>query len=225
MKDSVRTWFQSAALLAIGIAPAEFNWAYNPHLVNHPAIFWSIDIVRWTALPALIFLIGLRKKLFTPRDLGFHTRVLNKPHIGWFIAALIIVPYAMGQTFAYMQDWAKELGDYFYFDPTFDYRIMQPAHGPLHFLSGFYLSVTAGLVEEFYYRGLLGRLTGRGALRSPIFVILSVLLFLPPHIYGGSSDVAAAGLFALMAALLYVGIGNIWPIIIGHMLIDLGFFG
>jgi hypothetical protein len=225
MKESWRTWLATAGLLAVGIAPAEFNWAYNPHLVHHPLIFWIIDTARWTVLPALVFWTGIRKRLFTPPDLGFHSRVLDKTNIAWFVAAIVIVPYAMGQAYAYMQDWAMELGDMYPLAPTFDYRQMQPAHaGPLHLLAGLYLATTAGIVEEFYYRGLLGRIIGRGALRSPLFVILSTLLFCPPHLYGGSADVAAAAMFALMSALIDVGLGNIWPLILGHILIDLGFF-
>jgi membrane protease YdiL (CAAX protease family) len=83
------------------------------------------------------------------------------------------------------------------------------------------LALTAGLCEEFLYRGyaltVLSTLTGSIA----IGVIVSTAAFGLAHAYQGWRGVVGTTLFGLFFALVFVYWGSLWPCIIGHALQDL----
>lgn len=82
------------------------------------------------------------------------------------------------------------------------------------------LSVTAGICEEFVYRGLL-----LGALAALIglwpAVIGSTLLFGLAHAYQGVGGVVRTGAFGAVGALLTVFSGSIWVAVAVHAIVDL----
>lgn len=83
------------------------------------------------------------------------------------------------------------------------------------------LALSAGLCEEFLYRGyaltVLSNLTGSTA----IGVIVSTAAFGLAHAYQGKRGIAGTALFGLFFALVVVFWGSLWPCIIGHALQDL----
>ena len=216
---------KALGLLLVGLTPAEFNWIFNPHLVHLPAIFWAVDIFRWVVLPAFIFSWGIRARLFTIRELGLDCRVFGRSNLWMFAATLIAIPALLCWLDPYEFWLAPRLAAA---SPVrFSYQQMIPpvANAPaLHLITAIYFSVGAGLVEEFYYRGLVRYICGRGFLRSCLFIVVSLLLFAPPHLNGGTIGVIYADLFGLGAALIYLAVGNLWPLIIAHILIDFGWF-
>jgi uncharacterized protein len=83
------------------------------------------------------------------------------------------------------------------------------------------LALSAGLCEEFLYRGyalnVLATLTGSVA----IGVIVSTAAFGLAHAYQGRRGVIGTAIFGLFFALVFVYWGSLWPCIIGHALQDL----
>lgn len=83
------------------------------------------------------------------------------------------------------------------------------------------LALSAGVCEEFLYRGyalaVLSSLTGSTA----IGVIVSTAAFGLAHAYQGRRGIAGTALFGLFFALVVVFWGSLWPCIIGHALQDL----
>jgi membrane protease YdiL (CAAX protease family) len=83
------------------------------------------------------------------------------------------------------------------------------------------LALSAGVCEEFLYRGyaltVLATLTGSPA----IGVVVSTAAFGLAHAYQGPRGIAGTTIFGLFFALVFVTWGSLWPCIIGHALQDL----
>lgn len=82
------------------------------------------------------------------------------------------------------------------------------------------LSVTAGICEEFAYRGLL-----LGVLASVIglwpAVLVSSVAFGLAHAYQGAAGVVRTGAVGLVFALMTVFSGSIWIAVVAHAVLDL----
>lgn len=180
---------QIAAILFIGVVPAEFNWAYNPVRANTPWAFWCVDIARFVLLPAILLFWGIDRGLFTTTDLGLHRQIRGRTSPGLFVATMVMVPALLCAIDPYVHQFATR----FYVpnpgQQIFSYTQVLPPPGPetglLRFLAVVYMSITPGFTEEFYFRGLTRRLFRGGAAQSALYVILSSLLFSSVHIYGG----------------------------------------
>ena len=73
----------------------------------------------------------------------------------------------------------------------------------------------------------------RGALRAwvervvpppraaTVFVVTSTALFALVHWENGAAELAAAAVYGLIAAWLYLRMGSLWPLVAAHFLIDL----
>ena len=223
MSDQGNVRLKTFVLLLIGLAPAELNRFYNPLLVHFPPVFWSVDAFRFVVLPLIVLFAGFRWRLFTLSDLGFHRRVFGSRNFAIFLGAMILIPAVMQWIDPHAQKLAFRLAASLHWPPVFSYQQMEPS-GPRRFFIVIYFAVTAGFTEEFYYRGLTRFVCGRGFIRSCMFVIVSSLLFGPPHLYGGAANVIDAEIFALEAALIYLAVGSLWPLIVAHILIDFGYF-
>jgi len=215
-----------ALLLLIGIAPAEFNWLYNPRLAHWPRLFWSVDIARFVLLPALVVAWCVSRRLFTLVDIGLHTRVFGRDNRILFVVALVAIPLLMHWTDPKFVAWAQEVYPPNRREPHFDYAQVLPPRGPetggLRLLAVTYMALSAAAAEEVYYRGILRRLFPRGWLWSIPFVVSSAALFASIHWYGGPAKLLYTGCVGLMTATIYVLTGNLWPLIVGHFVVDFG---
>ena len=83
------------------------------------------------------------------------------------------------------------------------------------------LAFSAGLCEEFLYRGyaitVLATMTGSVAFG----VVISTAAFGLAHAYQGRRGVLGTTIFGLYFALVFVVWGSLWPCIVGHVLQDL----
>src|SRR2546423_1997509 len=95
-----------ACLFLIGIAPAEFNWYYNPRLVDSPRLFWTIDALRFILLPAALVTWGIARGLFSAADLGLHIRVFGRRNPFLFIATLIVIAIVEWHLNSHLVSWA-----------------------------------------------------------------------------------------------------------------------
>jgi len=87
-------------------------------------------------------------------------------------------------------------------------------------LRDFYLvSITAGIVEETFYRGFVIWYLGQF---MPVWsaVVISSAAFGLGHSYQGAGGTLRAGLVGLALATLYVVTGSIWLPIVAHVLLD-----
>jgi membrane protease YdiL (CAAX protease family) len=96
-----------------------------------------------------------------------------------------------------------------------------PETGAYRLLAVFYLAISAGFSEEILFRGLLRRVFGPGLIQTAAFVVISAVAFASVHLFGGHAKAAYAFGHGLAAAAIYAVTGNLWPVIVGHSLIDL----
>jgi membrane protease YdiL (CAAX protease family) len=83
------------------------------------------------------------------------------------------------------------------------------------------LAVTAGVCEEFIYRGFVIAALSRAGLPLWLVVILSSILFGLAHAYQGRSGIVSTGIFGVLLALGRLWLGNLVPVMMWHAGLDL----
>jgi len=214
-----------AALLAIGVAPFLLNGFYNPLLIERPGVFWALDVAAWTAIPVAVYLIGVKRRLFTREELGFHLDIRGKDKAAPFFIGIIALPFVLfwlgGQSseIAWLI-WGEGCGE-----RCFSYRTMLDKMEWGRTVALVYMSISAGVVEEFYYRGALKLLFGPGWMNGLLYVLTSSLLFASVHWEGGVCKLFFTFLFGLAMAVAYLKIRNLWPLVFSHTVVDLFYLG
>ncbi|WP_214777307.1 CPBP family intramembrane glutamic endopeptidase [Exiguobacterium sp. s22] len=84
------------------------------------------------------------------------------------------------------------------------------------------VSVTAGVTEEFIFRGvLLYTITLYIEAPNLTLAVIGGALFGMAHAYQGIKGVLTTGVVGFGLALLYLGMGVLWPVMVIHVLLDL----
>ena len=84
----------------------------------------------------------------------------------------------------------------------------------------FALAVTAGICEEFLYRGFAIAALGRAGLPSWSAVVLSSILFGLAHLYQGRSGLLGTTILGLLFGTARMALGNIVPVAAWHIAVD-----
>ena len=83
------------------------------------------------------------------------------------------------------------------------------------------LAITAGVCEEFIYRGFAIAALSKAGLPLWLVVILSSLLFGLAHAYQGRSGIVSTGIFGVLLAIGRLWLGNLVPVMMWHAGLDL----
>jgi len=83
------------------------------------------------------------------------------------------------------------------------------------------LAITAGVCEEFVYRGFAIAAFSKAGLPLWLVVILSSLLFGLAHAYQGRGGIVSTGIFGVLLALGRLGFGSLVPVMMWHAGLDL----
>jgi len=188
------------AVLVLFIAGSFFRRDLYTHSV---ALYWIFDALKFALLPAAALAILARGYGIRPGDYGIRG-VAKHETWGQFIGLTIFLVLILD--LVYYVTWyvawlllRPELVAPFYkeINPT----------GLLHLPTTLYLAVTAGFVEEVFFRGLpllyLER-KFRGALPRKSYVLGTALIFSAIHWGNGLHEVVATFAFGLLAATLYL---------------------
>jgi membrane protease YdiL (CAAX protease family) len=202
-------------LLLIGITPFLLNGFYNPILISIPAIYWIVEITSWVVIPLIIF-NQLHEYNFDFSQAGFINRTFKIK----FLYHLILVPLVLTLMFILVYDFSKILFPTNYLQMDFNYSMIIPSNRYLMIISVFYMALTAGVVEEFYYRSLLRVIIKN----SYLYIIISSLVFAMVHFEGGIRLIFTALIYGIGASLYFLKTKNIWPLILGHFINDLILF-
>ncbi len=222
---TARQRLQLACLLGAGIAPFYFNGVYNAWLAaHHREWFWRFEVAAWIALPAVILSIAGGRRLVSCRDLGLTADVRGRRRPLEFLALLaVIVPVFIWMEIS-IDRWAFASLPQGWPHPSFAYAQVVPPAGPetgwLRLLALLHLSVTAGVVEEIYYRAAFDRLFPRNRPGAAAYVIASSLVFAGAHWEGGLPAVVVALSMGIFGAIVFRSTGNLWPLLIGHVAVD-----
>jgi uncharacterized protein len=83
------------------------------------------------------------------------------------------------------------------------------------------LAITAGVCEEFIFRGFAIATLSKAGLPLWLGVIFSSILFGLAHAYQGRSGIISTGIFGLLLAVGRIGFGSLVPVMMWHAGLDL----
>jgi hypothetical protein len=196
------------------------NGFYNPLLLNHATLFWFLDVLTYVLIPACVAFV-----LFTRSGLRLSHIGIERPQDkeGWLrlishsllLAVVFHIAYAGAASF-----FAAQYGT----QPLFRYEWMTPKSGLGRELVAIYQGLTAGILEEFYYRGLLVALFSRYKMGQPIMVWIISCLFSLIHWEGGVAALLINFFISLFLTAYYVRFKLLIPLIVAHLLYDWYYF-
>ena len=205
-------------LLVSGILPFFINGALNPVLHPHPLLYWSFEFFAWLFLPAVVFGLAVRKGGLKLSELGLTGNIRGRRRIGWLLVLCVVAGPVDLQIYFNAKIFFDDL---FPSKPLFDYKSVVPDAGILRAVVVVYLGITAGVVEELYFRGFCARISELLSYPRAVYVVGSSLLFGLIHWEGGPSAVLATFTLGLTSALIFLAIRNLWPLIVGHAYTDI----
>jgi hypothetical protein len=217
---------------------------FLPALVHNIPAFVIYDFVKFIGLPGALLWFLHRRLYFGFNELCLIGRgnaylgselavltfwwagflyvvfMLGEPLIMLPLGLLLALPHALLSLLIDLPELDLE------FAAHFGYNMALPDNAILRALVALLFSVTAGVIEEVLYRGLfrqiVAALCGPTAVKTYIFG--SALLFGLAHWEQGSVGLYRATAFGLAAAIVYLKLGDLRPLILAHALIDLYIF-
>jgi hypothetical protein len=210
------------ACAALGIFPYLINGYINSKIAAWPALYWTFEVVCWVVIPGAVFAVLVRRGGLRAADLGLHGRIFGRDSVGLVIlACLVLCPLeavGYGHVYGYFRTFLPDEG-------VFKYQTMIPDGGARRELIALWFALTAGIVEELYFRGLLFRVAGFFPAPRALFLALSPLLFAAIHWESGPANAAGAYVFGVFSAAAFLILRNLWPLIAGHIFTDYIWFG
>lgn len=200
------------------------NGFYIPPLfASNQVAFWLVDILQYWIVPLTILYLLYRNPGLVPRDYGLTAPDRNYPAwemtgAGIFAAVVLVIVSTVFWFLGFLVFGAQ--------DYTFSFKQVVP-EGALHIPVVLYLSITAGVVEEIFYRGLLWTAFSRmnlGRFKELSYVLIGSVLFAAIHWEQGLAGVVSTLAFGIVAAVLYLQLKNLWPMITAHILVDIYYF-
>jgi uncharacterized protein len=153
---------------------------------------------------------------------GLTSRELGLPGIG---SARMIVPSVIGALVIGGLHWLnlRRVGKMEGAAPALLKSIARKIlpNSQVEFLPYFALAVTAGVCEEFLYRGFAMAALSKVGLPTWLVVLLTALLFGLAHTYQGKSGVAGTALMGLVFGGFRVVFNSLVPVSIWHATVDL----
>ena len=206
-----------AALAAVGIAPLLVNGCINAKIASLPALYWAFELFTWIGIPIAVLTSLVRNAGLRASDLGFSRTIFHRRSVVLVLVSsflFCLIAYAVyTEAYSYMRTILPDAG-------IFQYRSVLPATDPGRSLVTLYFALSAGIVEEIYFRGLLFKIATFVRGTVPVFLILSPILFAAIHWESGMANMAAAYVYGLVSAIAYVFMRNVWPLVAGHVYTD-----
>ena len=210
-------------LLALcGIAPFMLNGLVNAAIYQHALLYWCFEILTWVAIPSSVLYLVTRTAGFQFADLGYHGSICGQRKPG--LVVLVCLLFAPLCYWVYSTSYGIFI-ELFPAAESFAYDSVVPTSGLLYVAVVIYLGLSAGLVEEFLFRGLLYRAFSEFQHSLLLFLVVSPLLFALVHWEDGLANLASTYIVGVFMAIAYLGLRNLWPLVIGHIFTDLVWFG
>ena len=210
-------------LLALcGIAPFMVNGLVNSVIADNALLYWSFEMLTWIVIPSIILLLVIHTAGMSLSDLGYHASIRGRNNIGLLVLACVAFSPLCYGVYFYSYEFFSEL---FPGQGFFQYESIVPESGILYFAVTIYFGLSAGLVEEFLFRGLLYRAFSGFRHALALFLVISPVLFSLVHWENGFANLASTYIVGVFMAIAYLGLRNLWPLVIGHIFTDLLWFG
>lgn len=205
----------AAPIVALGLA----NGLYLERLTETPPLYWAADLTQWVVVPVICLAALARFAGVTPRDYGLRAPDADLPALEMAaITALAGVVLTAVYFASSSLAWLVIPGT----EPTFSYSALVP-DGLMKGVVVAYFALTAGVVEEIAFRGLplaALQVAGREQIPTTAYVLGTSVLFALIHWENGPPELAATFVYGAVAALLYLKLANLWPLVLGHVAVD-----
>lgn len=217
--------YSTHQVLAFSLLLIVFVWSINgiylAALSRYSlAAFWAADLLQWIVLPGFITWHLARHHGIRPEHYGFASFGNDGLRLlGWSVLAAI--------TFHFAFFWVNAQAWQFFGQPTgfFALEVAFPA-GALGRVVWLYSALTAGFVESVFLIGLpwlLWTRLGYAHMQAQalVFTLASSLVFAVVHWEQGPHVVVAALAFGIVACAWFLRLRTLWPVAIGHVVVDL----
>lgn len=223
--DTTRTLRQPDAplgiVLAVVLAPFVLDDFFRSELYAHsPAVYWVFDLCKFVVLPIAAVSYLARAHGIWPKHYGVRS-IAENGRWGEFVGLTIFLALLLNLLYyvAFYIAWYSLRPEP---SPVF-YKEINPA-GFMRIPVTIYFALTAGFVEEVFCRGLPllyleRRFPGRVPVRT--YVLATAGVFGLIHWGNGPHEVFATFVFGVGAALLYLKLRDLWPLIAAHVAVDL----
>jgi len=204
------------------VAPFLVNGVLNAAVAATPWLYWSLEVVVWLLWPGALLYVASRVAGVDTRRLGLDATVFGRPSPGALAAACVLLSATWPPCYDALETLA---GAWLPGAPLFVYESVVPGSQPGRLLAAAWFALTAGVVEELIYRGYCWQLCRDLAHPRAWFLLPGPLLFASVHWEAGLAAVFVAWAFGVMAAVLYLVLRNLWPLIVAHAVTDFIAFG
>ena len=200
------------------------NGFYNPILFSSRLeIFWLLETIQMIIFPVGAMYFLSKFLALNPRDYGLVKSGSHYP--AWEMIGASIFS-AITLIMVGTVSWHGSVILFGTDDFVFSFGMVVP-EGKWHIPAVIYLAASAGIVEEVIFRGLGWRVFSDldlKRLKKPLYVIATSLVFSVGHWEQGIAGTLSAFAFGVVAALFYLQLRNLWPMITAHTLVDVYYF-
>ncbi len=188
--------------------------------------FWAQDFAYFVVTP-IVFLYYVFKRFgLRPKDYGLikgspaypTAELIGASFFIAFFLGLVIIPIDYISYYFFL--------NHGFTSSEFSYKDVVP-NGFLKLPVVFYLAITAGLMEEIVYRGIPYRLVSESESikhKKFIYILVTSVTFSTIHWTSGLHFLIPTFIFGLIAAMLYLNLKNLWPLVGAHFLYDFYIF-
>ena len=204
-------------LILLGITPFLLNGYINSLIYTTPVFYWSFEIISWILIPTVILYIAINHAKMRIAEIGISSHIFGRKSLFLvFLASVIFCPinlWLYQELFGYFRTIFPDEG-------YFQYKSVVPDTPWLKVLVAIYFGLTAGIIEEIYYRGFIYKYSLYFRHPIVIYYIISPLAFAAVHWESGLANVFATYIFGIFGVTVFLIMKNIWPLIIGHIYTD-----
>ena len=210
IRDLVRVLF--VVLLVAGLPALSYSTARKPELRTLPrrALYFSAVVSQWFLAAVAVAVVLAALPGF--RLIGFRG-VAWAPFLGWTLGLTLVTSAALALVIALeRRGWWPAESELVY--------LLLPRNARERVWCVLVIAPTAGLCEEFLYRGALLFQVTAWTHSVGWGVAVSSVAFGLAHVYQGLNGMARAALLGALLALPVVRLGSLYPSMAAHFLID-----
>lgn len=204
-------------LLCFGTLPFLVNGYINSVIYSLPLAYWSFEILSWIVIPLIVFTLAVKHGGLKASDIGLNFKIFGKDNIPLLIVVCVLFCpidyYLYKEMYAYFSALFPD-------NSYFGYESMIPTDPFLKVVVAIYFGISAGIVEELYYRGFMFKIAQFFTAPAVVYVIASPLIFSVIHWEGGTANLITTYIFGLFSVFAFLLLRNLWPFIIGHIYTD-----
>ena len=222
MEAERRAHARLARAVAIAASPylvLSVTSGYFWHVLRQrPTLFWLFDVFRFVVLPSLTLIWLAKARRVGPGRYGLAST--NRENVIHLILSVMALTFVLHIVLLLSDSLVAVVLNQSFTRSRYEDLITD---GPLRVPVIAYLALSAGIVEEIFFRGLpLLYVESRFAvLPLAAYVLGTSSVFAVCHLGHGWQDFVAALAYGLVASALYVRLRNLWPLVGSHVLVDL----